>query len=355
MNMGCQAGTALSVGLVAVLWAFAGAAQPTGQERAEAAGRGLVGSPAPALVVRTIDGATIDLGALYGKQAVYLKFWATWCGPCRAQMPHFKHAYETAGDGLAVVGVDTGFNDSLADVREAIAELDLEMPTVIDDGPLAAAFNLRVTPQHVVIGRDGRIAYVGHLADESLDAALLAAQSTAGSAGGRAAAAAPDVIERYGLGDTLPDFSATTLDGSRVRLRDAIERRPTVLVFMSPWCETYYATPRPKLSLPGRPALATSCREVREQITSLAQRGAGVRWLGVASGLWSTPDELREYETQHAQGIPLMLDESGEWFRGFDVLRVPTIVIADTRGTIVRRVEGFDEGLEGEIARVSLR
>ena len=355
MGTGRTARTAACVGIVAVLWACALAAQPTGQERAEAAGRGLVGSPAPALVVRTIDGKSIDLGALYGKQAVYLKFWATWCGPCRAQMPHFEHAYETAGDGLAVIGVDTGFNDSLADVRAAIDELGLKMPTVIDDGRLAAAFNLRVTPQHVVIGRDGRIAYVGHLADDKLDAALRAAQSTPGSSGGRADAKAPDAIERYGLGDRLPDFSATTLDGSRVRLRDASERRPTVLVFMSPWCETYYATPRPSLSLPGRPALATSCREVREQVTSLARRGTGVRWLGVASGLWSTPEELRDYETQHAQGIPLMLDESGEWFRAFDVMRVPTIVIADARGKIVRRVEGFDEGLESEIARVSGR
>ena len=354
-SVGRTARTASCVGLAAALWAAALAAQPTGQERAEAAGRGLVGSPAPALVVRTIEGKSIDLGALYGKQAVYLKFWATWCGPCRAQMPHFEHAYETAGDGIAVIGVDTGFNDSLADVRAAIGELGLEMPTVIDDGRLAAAFNLRVTPQHVVIGRDGRIAYVGHLADEKLDAALRAAQSTAGRADSGAGAGAPGVIVRYGLGDRLPDFVAPTLDGSRVRLRDASDGRPTVLVFMSPWCETYYATPRPSLSLPGRPALATSCREVREQVTSLAHRGAGVRWLGVASGLWSTPEELREYETQHAQGIPLTMDESGEWFRAFDVTRVPTILIADASGKIVRRVEGFDEGLESEIARVRSR
>src|SRR4029077_3250261 len=194
----------LCVGLAAALWGRALAAAPTGQERAEAAGRGLVGSPAPGLVVRTIDGESIDLGALYGKQAVYLKFWATWCGPCRAQMPHFKHAYETAGDGLAVIGVDVGFNDSLADVRAAIGELGLKTPTVIDDGPLAAAFNLRVTPQHVVIGRDGRIAYVGHLADEKVDVALRAAQSPRGGSGGRAGPARPDAIERYGLGKKLP-------------------------------------------------------------------------------------------------------------------------------------------------------
>jgi peroxiredoxin len=359
MSASHTVGTVLCVGFFAVLWGSAAAAQPTGQERAEAAGRGLVGSPAPALVVRTIDGESIDLGALYGKQAVYLKFWATWCGPCRAQMPHFKQIHASAGAGLAVIGIDTGFNDSLADVRAAIGELGLEMPTVIDDGRLAAAFNLRVTPQHVVIGRDGLIAYVGHLADEKLDGALRAAQSTPNSAGGRAGAPVPDAIERYGIGDTLPDFSAATLDGTAVRLSDASERRPSVLMFLSPWCETYYApqpaAPSSGASRPARPALAESCREVREQITSLAGRTPGVRWLGVASGLWSTPDELREYETEHALGIPLTLDESGEWFRAFDVIRVPTIVIADARGKIVRRVEGFDEGLESEVARAAAR
>jgi thiol-disulfide isomerase/thioredoxin len=50
-------------------------------------------------VLHTIDGETIDLGRLYGKQADYLKLWATWRGPCMQQMPHFEHAYETAGPG----------------------------------------------------------------------------------------------------------------------------------------------------------------------------------------------------------------------------------------------------------------
>src|SRR5262249_25053433 len=145
---------------LAVLWATSAAAQ-TGQERAETAGRGLVGTPAPRLAVQTIEGKSIDLGSLYGKQAVYLKFWATWCGPCRAQMPHFEHTYETADENLAVIGVDTGFNDSLPEVRKAIGEFGLKMPMVIDDGRLAEAFNLRVTPQHVVIARDGSIAYLG--------------------------------------------------------------------------------------------------------------------------------------------------------------------------------------------------
>src|ERR1700754_4956066 len=114
----------------------------TGQERAETAGKGLVGSPAPRMVVKTIDGQKIDLGSLYGKKAVYLKFWATWCVPCREQMPHFERTFEAAGPDLAVIAINAGFNDSLAQVQTYRARMGIKMPIVIDDGKLAEAFNL---------------------------------------------------------------------------------------------------------------------------------------------------------------------------------------------------------------------
>jgi hypothetical protein len=72
----------------------------------------------------------------------------------------------------------------------------------------------------------------------------------------------------------------------------------------------------------------------------------------VVSGLWSTPDELREYDAEHPTRIALTLDESGEWFRAFDVSHVPTIVVTDGAGKIARRIEGFDLGLEAEIERM---
>src|SRR5882724_9657317 len=161
----------------------AAASAPTGQERAEAAGKGLIGAPAPREVLKTIDGQQIDLGSLYGKKAIYLKFWATWCVPCRQQMPHFEHAYETAGADLAVIAVDVGFNDSIEAIRAYRKKLGITMPIVFDDGSLGAAFHLRVTPTHIVIGRDGRIRYVGHLADQELDDALTAARAAGPAAG----------------------------------------------------------------------------------------------------------------------------------------------------------------------------
>jgi peroxiredoxin len=313
-------------------------AETTGQQMAEAAGRGLVGSPAPRLIVKTIDGDAIDLGNLYGKKAVYLKFWATWCVPCREQMPHFQHTYESAGPDLAVIAINAGFNDSLEEILKYRKRFGITMPIVFDeDGRLGAAFNLRVTPQHIVIGRDGRIEYVGHLADKRLDAALLAARAPAAEeqSGGALGEQAAVAARHFGVGERLPETTVRTLDGHAFQFQRHGLTGPTVLVFMSPWCESYLATTRP--------AVSANCRTAREQVTALSH-DLRVRWLGVASGLWATPEDLQEYRTKYKIGIPLTLDASGTLFREFGVSNTPTIIVADAHGSIVRRVESGDAG-----------
>jgi thiol-disulfide isomerase/thioredoxin len=340
--------------------------EATGQQRAQAAGRAILESPAPPLTLKTIDGEVIDLGSLYGKKAVYLKFWATWCVPCRQQMPHFEHAYETAGPDLAVIGIDVGFNDSIEAVRAYRKKLGITMPIVFDDGSLDAAFHLRVTPTHVVIGRDGRIQYVGHLADKELDDALMAARTAVPAATGAPASPGEHSAARasrtsanhasakrnsdpppIAVGDLLPRQSLRTLDGQRFELQHgelpqgelahrelphgAPQRKLTVLVFLSPWCESYLATTRPEVS--------ATCRSAREQVSALSG-DPQLRWLGIASGLWANSEDLRQYRAKYQVTIPLTLDASGEVFRTFRVNDVPTVLIADAGGRVLRRIEG---------------
>jgi len=323
----------------------AAARETTGEERAEIAGQSLIGSLAPKLVLKTIDGQAIDLGKLYGKKAVYLKFWATWCAPCREQMPHFEHVYETAGPDLAVIAVNIGLNDPLEDVQKFRSESRIKMPIVIDDGSLGEAFHLRVTPQHVVIGRNGRILYVGHLADQRLEDALVAARMPVKTDSPLSSADVSIKTAFYRVGDQLPEISAQTLDGATFRSRDSHVNRPTVLVFMDAFCEWYLET--------SRPTVAKRCRAVREQVATLAQERTNVRWLGIAAGVWTTRDDLSEYRDKAKPNIPLTLDESGELFRTFRVKSVPTLLIVDTTGKIVRRIEGFDPQLPVELETVA--
>jgi len=337
--------------LLSLLFCASAHAQVTGQQRAEAAGHDLVGSPAPRMVLKTIDGETIDLGSLYGKKAVYLKFWATWCVPCREQMPHFERTYESAGSDLVVIAVNAGFNDSLEDVRAYRKQLGIKMPIVIDDGSLGAALNLRVTPQHVVIGRDGRIQYVGHLVNDRLEAALQAARSAPGALAVAAHVGNDGVgikkASLYQPGDPVPQFSAKTLDGSQFSLQEAGEQQPAVLVFLSPWCESYLET--------SRAAVSAKCREVRLQVDALAKEHPQVRWLGIASSLWATKQDLGKYQADYKVTIPLTLDESGALFRTFQVRNVPTVLVIDTHGRIERRMEGSDPQLPAALQAVTSR
>ena len=307
----------------------------------DSARSGIVGTRAPAVRLETLDGTTIDLGELYGKKAVYLKFWATWCGPCRAQMPHFEHAWQTAGDDLAVIGINAGFNETLEDIQEFREEYAIHMPIVVDDGTLAGRFNLRITPQHVVIGKDGIIQYIGQQADAELDQALQHARLAPPQQLGKFANVA-DAGRQFNVGDELPAEILQTSGGASFRLHDAEQQKGTVLVFMIPWCESYLKDTRP--------AAAESCREVREQLETLKQQAGDVRWLGVNSGLWTMAADLQAYAKQYGTTLPLALDADNHLFRAFGVTTVPTMIVADAEGKIVRRIEGFDPALNAAVS-----
>lgn len=310
----------------------------SGQERAEEAGQALIGQPAPALSLKTIDGEPVDLARFYGQRPVYLKFWATWCVPCRQQMPHFEHTYETRGAELAVIAVDTGFNETPADVLAYRRALGLKMPIVIDDGRLARALNLRVTPQHIVIGRDGRIVYVGHLVDEALEQALDRAIAEPAAA---TAARSPHLEPAASRSGEEAETSVTTLEGEALAPRDPGASKPTVLLFLSPWCESYLKQ--------SRPTRAAACRRAREQSEQLV-RASSARWIGIASGLWADRADLAEYRDQQHMSMPLALDESGALFRHYHVHEVPTWIVLDSSGKVIRRIEHVSPHLEEQLS-----
>jgi thiol-disulfide isomerase/thioredoxin len=299
----------------------------SGASRAKLAGQALVGQPGPAAVLQTIDGQRIDLASFYGKKPVYLKFWATWCVPCREQMPAFEKAYEQYGDKIAVVAVNAGYSDSEADVKSYRTQHGLHMPIVIDDGSLAAKLNLRVTPQHIVIGRDGRIEHVGHLHDKELEKALASAVNERKAANPLALAApapAPSqpVLKVGDLAKGLP--------------LPAAQGKPRALMFFSPWCESYLKE--------SRPATAQACQRVREEAESLAANN-GVEWLAVASPVWSSDKEVAEFARSKKSRMPMRLDKDGALFNAFGVRQIPSVVLLDKQGRVARVMGPEERGL----------
>lgn len=290
-----------------------------GQSRAEEAGRALLGQPAPLVKLRTLDGDSLDLGAFYGKKPVYLKFWATWCVPCREQMPGFEKDFEELGDKIAVVAVDVGFSETEARIRAYRQDHGLKMPIAVDDGSLAKALNLRVTPEHVVIGRDGRILYVGHLADDKLHQAL--AQAIA-ETGGPAAGTALKTEAVYRPGDRVEQLGGS---GEQDRLQ--------AVLFFSPGCESYLVL--------SQPATAANCKRFREQVTALLDR-KDLRWSGISAGLWTLPDDVTRWLAKVQLPLPFVLDTDGSLFHRFGVHEIPAVALIDPAGKLVR-VIGPDE------------
>ena len=305
-----------------------------GEKYAKEVAPSLVGKPAPALTVTTIDGKTIDLGKLYGHKIVYLKFWATWCAPCREQMPHFEHAFETAGPDTVVIAINTNFNETKDGVEAFRKKFGLKMPIVMDDGRLAEAFQLRVTPQHVVIGRDGRVAYVGHLINASLEAALAGTDHA-----GKASAA-----KGHAASGRNASTHVTTLDGKTFDLGVSPGGKPRILVFMSPWCEGYLAQ--------SQPITGAECRSAREQSEKLHAHSEA-QWLGIASGLWSDNAGLSSYRNTNKVTLPLALDTSGDVFRRYGVKRIPTVILVDADGKEVQRLTGDMSALPALVARAA--
>lgn len=302
---------------------------PSPEDVAETAGGPLIGKYAPSITLKTVDGKLIDLAKFYGKKPVYLKFWATWCVPCRQQMPHFENVERSLGHDIQVIALDAGFNETRQAVLDYRQTMGLTMPIVIDDGRLADALNLRVTPQHIVIGRNGKILHVGHLADAKLDSALkqAIAQPAANPDGEHIAATG-----RY----QVPSLKTPT--GETLRLSDGA--RPSVIFFFSPWCESYLKK--------SRPAMAQACLEAREQAAQIS-RASRARWLGVAAGLWAQQNDLIAYRHDHGLRMPMALDQTGAFFRAYKIADVPAFVVLDSKGKIIGRTNRAGEA--NQIAR----
>lgn len=124
--------------------------------RSDAAAQLLTGDPAPDFTVETADGAKVKLSDLKGKPVV-LNFWASWCGPCRKEMPDLETVYQTYKDqGVQVVGVNVG--DSKVAVANFTSQVKTTFPVWLDTKEEAQqAYKILPIPATFFIDRNGTI------------------------------------------------------------------------------------------------------------------------------------------------------------------------------------------------------
>lgn len=114
-----------------------------------------VGDPAPDFVFPTIDGQTVQLSKLRG-QPVLINFWATWCPPCRAEMPYIQAAFEEKGQEVEFIGVN--LEEDLERVRQFAEERGLSFTMALDsEGKSWDTYNIRGLPETFLVDEEGII------------------------------------------------------------------------------------------------------------------------------------------------------------------------------------------------------
>ncbi|HYP26206.1 MAG TPA: redoxin domain-containing protein [Blastocatellia bacterium] len=130
-----------------------------------------IGKEAADFKLKDVSGKKVELKSLRGN-VVVLDFWATWCLPCREEMPHLEKLHREFKDkGLLVVGINV--EDSKA-ARSFMKKYDYTFMTLIDDGNTSVVYRVEGIPTVFVIGKDGKITdhYVGAQSEEELREAI---------------------------------------------------------------------------------------------------------------------------------------------------------------------------------------
>jgi peroxiredoxin len=110
--------------------------------------------------LETVDGKTVSLSDYVGENVIMLDFWATWCEPCLAAMPHLNEIYRNHKDeGFVLLSISMDGPDTVAEVRSYSQRHNLDFPVLLDEESRAVSlYNpKRSAPFSLLIAKDGTI------------------------------------------------------------------------------------------------------------------------------------------------------------------------------------------------------
>lgn len=125
------------------------------------ASSGLVGEPAPDFALKSAGGQNLRLSEYRG-EVVMINFWATWCGPCRQEMPLLDELYDRYQRvGFRLLGVN--IDDNRQQAMRMAEELDVSFPVLFDsDKAVSEQYRVEAMPVTVLVDRNGTVRYVHH-------------------------------------------------------------------------------------------------------------------------------------------------------------------------------------------------
>jgi peroxiredoxin len=122
-----------------------------------------VGAPAPDFTLRDLDGRNVNLSDHLNKDVILLDFWATWCVPCGAEMPHLEQLYQSnKAKGFTILGIAMDGPETVAQVGPFARRYGINFPVLLDEETrVVNVYNpKRTAPLTVLIDRKGQIARV---------------------------------------------------------------------------------------------------------------------------------------------------------------------------------------------------
>jgi thiol-disulfide isomerase/thioredoxin len=272
------------------------------------------------LPIEYISGEFSTLRKIKGKKPVYLKFWASWCKPCRKQMPHLQHIYKTYGDEIKVLAVNLGMNDDIESVRSTVKEFGLTMPIIIDKtGELSKAFNVPGTPYHVLLDKDNNVIHIGHKASKKLN----------------------NKIKNIAINNSIKfnDFVNFPTSVKNITTKNSVSKpnKTSALFFIATWCDSYLKDSRPKMSL--------NCIKSQETVNMLYEEFPQIAWSGIVSHLWTSEKEINKFKIKYNIKYPLILDEKNEMFIKYNVKHFPTLILTKN-GKNIFKTQEFNSGID---------
>jgi thiol-disulfide isomerase/thioredoxin len=249
--------------------------------------------------IELMTGGAVTLGKLLQEKPVYLKFWASWCQPCREQMPHLQQTFETYGDRIHVLAINLNMNDDVDSVKAIEKAFRLTVPIAIDtSGELAQAFDLMFTPYHLLLTQDGNVVFKGHEVSDELES-------------------------KIGLLTSNPAISLEAMPNDTAKpnavLAEALTKERTILFFSATWCDWYLKD--------SRPAISQQCTDAQRVVNELYEKFPNWNWMGVASRLWTKENDLQEYVKRYSVKHDFAIDTSNEAFFTYKVKDIPTLLI----------------------------
>jgi cytochrome c biogenesis protein CcmG, thiol:disulfide interchange protein DsbE len=118
-----------------------------------------IGEPMPAYTAKLLDGSDYDVASERGN-VVMINLWATWCGPCRYEIPELEKLHKDhAGERFKVVGVSVDEGGAQV-VKEFVEEQKMTYPVVLDpEGRLATMLDTTILPTTILVDRQGKVVW----------------------------------------------------------------------------------------------------------------------------------------------------------------------------------------------------